>query len=107
MKAVLAFIKSNKLAVIIILITIAVAIGIVVYFNRQEENLNKKTNPFPLKSGSRGAEVEVLQNYLNGKGEVLVVDGIFGPRTEEAVKRNFNNLSEVSEADFNKIVLGR
>lgn len=43
-----------------------------------------------LKLGSRGNEVKTLQNKLN-----IVADGIFGPKTEEAVK-NFqkkNNLT--------------
>ena len=39
-----------------------------------------------LKKGSRGDDVKTLQRKLN-----LVADGIFGPRTEEAV-REFQNL---------------
>lgn len=105
MNKILGFIKANKLAVIIIVVTILLAIGIVLYFRNQESNLEKSKNVFPLVQGSRGPEVEVLQNYLNGKGEALVVDGIFGPRTEEAVRRNFNNSPQVSEENFNKIVL--
>lgn len=107
MKQIIGFVKANKLAVIIILITIIIAVGIILYFNRQEERLGRKTNVFPLKLSSRGAEVEVLQNYLNGKGEALVVDGIYGARTDEAVRKHFNNANEISEADFNKIVLGK
>lgn len=38
-----------------------------------------------LKSGSRGPEVKYLQAWLNAKGGKLVVDGIFGPNTENAL----------------------
>lgn len=111
MKQILGFIKANKLAVVIVLITIIIAIMIVLYFNSQEKNLKNVSilpaNVFPLKLGSRGAEVEVLQNYLNGKGEALVVDGIYGARTDEAVRRHFNNANEVSLGNFNQIVLGK
>ena len=44
---------------------------------------------FPLKKGSRGERVEKLQEFLNKtNNESLVVDGIFGSKTEAAVKRN-------------------
>jgi len=41
-----------------------------------------------LRSGSRGEAVEELQKKLAGKGiNPGPVDGIFGPKTEEALKR--------------------
>jgi len=40
----------------------------------------------PLKRGSRGRGVELLQRWLNVLGYGLKVDGIFGPRTEAALK---------------------
>lgn len=40
-----------------------------------------------LRRGSRGPAVEQLQHALNAGGERLVVDGMFGPRTEAAVRR--------------------
>lgn len=40
---------------------------------------------FPLKQGSKGAEIKVLQSYLNTKGENLTVDGIWGPLTQASV----------------------
>lgn len=44
---------------------------------------------FPLKKGSKGALVEMLQDWLNKENnEDLVVDGVFGSKTEAAVKRN-------------------
>lgn len=44
---------------------------------------------FPLKKGSKGVLVEMLQQWLNSENnESLKVDGIFGSKTEAAVKRN-------------------
>lgn len=46
----------------------------------------------PLQNGSRSNDVRLMQQYLNAIGqnnpsiETLVVDGIFGPRTEAAVR---------------------
>ena len=41
-----------------------------------------------LRNGSSGSEVEDLQRKLAGKGiNPGPVDGIFGPKTEDAVKR--------------------
>lgn len=39
-----------------------------------------------LKAGSSGSQVKVLQNLLNGNGANLEVDGVYGPKTEAAVK---------------------
>lgn len=39
-----------------------------------------------LHEGSRGPSVESLQRQLNSRGAKLKVDGIFGPKTEAAVK---------------------
>lgn len=44
---------------------------------------------FPLKKGSKGMLVSMLQEWLNkNNNETLTVDGIFGSKTEAAVKRN-------------------
>lgn len=61
---------------------------------------NKKESHTTLRRGSKGNEVKELQNILNelgykdNSGEKLAVDGSFGRRTEEAVKRfqSANNL---------------
>lgn len=54
---------------------------------------------FPLKKGSRGERVKKLQEFLNKtNNETLVVDGIFGSKTEAAVKRNqapFENFKQM------------
>lgn len=39
-----------------------------------------------IKKGSRGETVKIAQTLLNNEGYALAVDGIFGPKTEEAVK---------------------
>ncbi len=39
-----------------------------------------------MKSGSRGESVKWLQYVLNEKGYDLKIDGVFGPKTEQAVK---------------------
>jgi len=62
---------------------------------------------FPLKNGSRGNEVRALQTYLNGKMPApmakLTVDGIFGAKTEAAVKSVFNT-SSVTEALYKSVI---
>ena len=47
-----------------------------------------------LERGSKGQEVKKLQNYLSSIGYYLVADGIFGPKTESAIKayQRDNNL---------------
>jgi peptidoglycan hydrolase-like protein with peptidoglycan-binding domain len=40
-----------------------------------------------LRQGSAGGAVKVLQAGLNGKGYPLVADGVFGPATDNAVRR--------------------
>jgi peptidoglycan hydrolase-like protein with peptidoglycan-binding domain len=40
-----------------------------------------------LQRGSRGPDVMELQRQLNAGGEQLAVDGVFGPKTEAALKR--------------------
>ena len=37
--------------------------------------------------GSNGDMVKTLQRYLNDQGEDLAIDGVFGAKTEAAVKR--------------------
>lgn len=39
-----------------------------------------------LKRGSKGAAVKTVQELLNRKGYALIVDGVFGQKTEDAVR---------------------
>jgi hypothetical protein len=44
---------------------------------------------YPLKNGSKGSNVVTLQKWLNDKGYAspkLVTDGVFGAKTESAIK---------------------
>jgi murein L,D-transpeptidase YcbB/YkuD len=43
--------------------------------------------PWPLvRRGSEGHPVTALQYLLRARGQILIVDGIFGPKTESAVE---------------------
>jgi peptidoglycan hydrolase-like protein with peptidoglycan-binding domain len=39
-----------------------------------------------LKKGSKGAEVKYLQRLLGNHGQIVATDGVFGTKTEKAVK---------------------
>lgn len=58
---------------------------------------------FPLKYGSRGEEVRMLQGYLNQRlpfpVAALVQDGIWGPNTEDAARQVLNT-NQVDESFF-------
>lgn len=43
--------------------------------------------PAPLRLGASGPQVSQLQQHLNARGEKVPVNGTFGPRTQEAVRR--------------------
>lgn len=58
---------------------------------------------FPLKNGSKGSNVVTLQKWLNDKGYAspkLVTDGIFGAKTETAVKLMQDTPYEKSISDY-------
>lgn len=66
---------------------------------------------FPLKRGSRGEKVELLQKYLNNVLQLapmanlpLVVDGIFGDKTALACSVAFGE-PVCSEANYNAFVV--
>lgn len=64
---------------------------------------------FPLKRGSVGQRVETLQSFLNsrinGTGlQPLVVDGIFGAKTEQALYA-IKGVKQVSEQMYNSLYL--
>ena len=59
--------------------------------------------PYPLKKGSKGSNVVILQKWLNDKGYAspkLVPDGIFGAKTENAVKLMQEAPLEKAIADY-------
>jgi LPXTG-motif cell wall-anchored protein len=65
---------------------------------------NPVKSDFPLQIGSRGENVKKLQTYLNQKVNAgLVVDGIFGAKTAEAVKKAIGT-DKVSQEMFMKYI---
>jgi peptidoglycan hydrolase-like protein with peptidoglycan-binding domain len=46
-----------------------------------------QSSPATLREGARGAGVTQLQNLLRNKGYNIAADGIFGPKTEAAVRK--------------------
>ena len=93
--------KLNKTKVIILILCV-IALGVVLYFIfRKKPQLPAEqlppgapgnapaqpaTDHFPLEEGSRGDNVKYLQRALNNinpsRGEVLKIDGVFGPATK-------------------------
>lgn len=68
-------------------------------------------NPYRLtvnlmKKGMRGESVKWLQYELNGLGYTLAVDGVYGPRTFEAVKKYQMAKGLVSDGIMGKMTLG-
>lgn len=69
-------------------------------------NISNKVLPvasYPLKKGSKGSNVLVLQKWLNDSGYAspkLVADGDFGAKTEAVVKNMQNNPYEKVISDF-------
>lgn len=57
-------------------------------------------NGFPLQMGSRGDNVKKWQTYLNSKGATLVVDGIWGVKTE-AASLKYAGFNSVTQDYFN------
>jgi hypothetical protein len=58
---------------------------------------------YPLKNGSKGSNVQMLQNWLNKNGYAspkLVADGVFGAKTETAVRNMQENPNQKAIADY-------
>jgi hypothetical protein len=58
---------------------------------------------YPLKKGSKGSNVVVLQRWLNNNGYAepkLVTDGIFGAKTESAVRNMQEYANQKVIADY-------
>jgi len=92
--------QKTKLVIVGIALS-AVSIGLyfklkkpktTISISKKEKDIKTSVEPimpeiFPLKSGSRGVEVENLQKFLNQKiNAKLVVDGILGRLTIESIK---------------------
>lgn len=52
------------------------------FFDAVNEAMRQVVRP-----GAQGGNVKILQGALNGRGYALVPDGVFGPRTEAAVRQ--------------------
>lgn len=117
--------KKNKKIIIIILVILAVAlIAYFVFFRKKPttpaaagtgtpepgttaKGSVKNIDPapqFPIKKGSQGDNVKLLQKFLNLNNKApfveIDVDGYFATATEAALLRTTGK-KEVSEADFN------
>jgi hypothetical protein len=58
---------------------------------------------YPLKNGSKGSNVQMLQNWLNKNGYAspkLVADGVFGAKTESAVRNMQENPNQKAIYDY-------
>ncbi len=101
----------NKKKVIIIVIVVAVlALATWLIYRKLQKPKPAEEIPgsasFPLKLGSKGAEVLALQKYLNDKYSAgLEADGIWGTNTDSAVQ-TYLMRDNVSEAAYTKWNLG-
>lgn len=88
----------NK-GVIIAVIVLVVLVAAIFFIVKSE----KQPSQFPLKQGSRGNQVKKLQEYINAQnqGVTLTVDGIYGPKTQQAVYMIFGQ-NEVSKKVYNE-----
>ena len=115
---------------IIIIIVVLAVLGVVTYFivkkvkqkNATNNNATKGSGSssgstpgttvtgsavFPLKNGSKGAEVKRLQQRLNNVIPTMLVrlteDGVFGPKTETALF-NTVGLKQLTQNQYNKFI---
>lgn len=106
---------KTKTTLIVIGCILAVAVvAFLVWKMLKSEKTTEVDDPdFPLKEGSKGAKVRILQEYLNRElaelqkeAEVspvfLTVDGIFGPNTATACRMVFGT-ETVSKSQWNEI----
>lgn len=59
---------------------------------------------YPLKKGSRNGNVTTLQQALVNLGQNIVIDGIFGPKTEAALVAQTGSNQVASPADLQALV---
>ena len=105
---------------IIITIVILAILGVAAFFIYKKVKQKNQTGTgsigsgsgttgFPLKQGSRGKEVENVQKALNQVNQqsaftALIVDGIFGPKTEAALQSTLG-LKQLTKTQYNKFML--
>lgn len=73
-----------------------------------QQGSTAEISEFPLKKGSRNDSVKTLQSVLNAElsklgKPLLIVDGIFGSKTEEALKLVTGKASVQSASDLSKL----
>ena len=72
------------------------------YSSFTSKMLTSASDNFPLKRGSRGSRVTILQQALSKTTPSILIDGIFGPQTAGALKTaGYSEI--VDESLFNKI----
>lgn len=81
-----------------------------------ENSSEAETNPFPLKLGSQGPEVQTVQRFLNKPSQLgpgldelefatsLPETGIYDERTDATI-RLFLNKTEIDENYYNEVIL--
>lgn len=101
------------IAIVIVLLIII----LIIYFSTRKKTVTTTTstttvvpnntnttissgNGFPLQMGSIGDNVKKWQTYLNSKGATLVVDGIWGVKTE-AASLKYAGFNSVTQDYFN------
>lgn len=115
----------NKKTLLFIVIAIIIVIIIVLVFKYRDVLFGVSASPvqlpspglpskssndnFPLKLGSRGPNVKILQQSLNNLSLTLgftrlTEDGVFGSKTQDAVNKALSK-KEVTQDDFNTYIL--
>lgn len=114
-----AFLKSLDWKIWLAIIIVVVLIVILIVINNKNKQpvvttsttvVNQPSNPnssgndsFPLKYGSRGANVSKWQTYLNSKGANLKIDGIWGPLTD-AASLKYSGFNSITQEYFNAVI---
>lgn len=109
-----------------VIVAIVVAVLVFFYFKSKKKksepipeasnkssvnSVKKKPSPdaFPLRKGSSGENVRKLQELLNLKIKppmvMLIADGVFGEKTEEALVRYFG-IDYLTEDNYNRLMSG-
>jgi hypothetical protein len=111
--------RKKIIIVIIVLVILAAATFFIIEKVKKEKSANGSSTGgtsvagiFPLRLGSRGNEVKILQQRINKVFESnlilappakLAEDGIFGAKTENALSFIFN-MKQITKNQYNKFV---